>query len=426
MANQEKQKVVTKKHMARQEREARQTRLIIYGTIAILVVVAILVGLALADVYIITPNRPVAVVNGEKISAEDYQARVKFERLQLVNQFASTLQFMQSFQDESTASYFQNSLQQIAFQLTPEVHGPDVLNTMIDDVLVHQEADRRDITVSETEIDEYVAEAFGYFPNGTPTPEPTSETFPTSTLSSQQLTLVPQTPTAVVTETVEVEPTPTTAIVAEPTEALPTPTVYTEDAFKQNYDDAMKTYKQSVGISEKEFRAIVRTEILRRKLADEITKDLPQEEEQVWARHILVDTEEEAQDVLARLEAGEDFAALAIELSTDTGSGANGGDLGWFGSGQMVAPFEEAAFALDIGEISEPVQSDFGWHVIQVLGHETRPLDNATFEQKKQTAFSDWLDSQHATADIEQDDTWVSVYPESPVIPPEYLAAIGQ
>jgi len=426
MANQEKQKIVTKKHMARQEREARQTRLIIYGTIAILVVVTILVGLALADVYIITPNRPVAVVNGEKISAEDYQARVKFERLQLVNQFASTLQFMQSFQDESTASYFQNSLQQIAFQLTPEVHGPDVLNTMIDDVLVHQEADRRDITVSETEIDEYVAEAFGYFPNGTPTPEPTSETFPTSTLSSQQLTLVPQTPTAVVTETVEVEPTPTTAIVAEPTEALPTPTVYTEDAFKQNYDDAMKTYKQSVGISEKEFRAIVRTEILRRKLADEITKDLPQEEEQVWARHILVDTEEEAQDVLARLEAGEDFAALAIELSTDTGSGANGGDLGWFGSGQMVAPFEEAAFALDIGEISEPVQSDFGWHVIQVLGHETRPLDNATFEQKKQTAFSDWLDSQHATADIEQDDTWVSVYPESPVIPPEYLAAIGQ
>jgi len=426
MANPEKQKKVTKKHMARQEREARQTRLIIYGSIAILVIVAILVGVALVDIYILTPNKPVAVVNGEKISSDDYQARVKFERLQLVNQFISTLQFMQSFQDESMASYFQNSLQQIAFQLTPEVHGPDVLNTMIDDVLIRQEAERQGVTVSEAEIDDYIAEAFGYFPNGTPTPAPTSEPIPTSTFSSQQLTLVPQTPTAVVTETVEVEPTPTTEIAAEPTSAVPTPTVYTEEAFQQNFDEAMKTYRQSIGISEEEFRAIVHTEILRRKMQDEVTQDLPHEEEQVWARHILVDTEEEAQDVISRLEAGEDFATLAMELSTDTGSGANGGDLGWFGAGQMVAPFEAVAFALNIGEISDPVQSDFGWHIIQVLGHETRSIDDATYDQLKQTSFNDWLQSQKDAADIEQDDTWVSVYPETPVIPPEYLAAIGQ
>jgi parvulin-like peptidyl-prolyl isomerase len=291
--------------------------------------------------------------------------------------------------------------------------------------LILQEAERRGITVSEAEVDEYITEIFGYFPDGTPTPVPTSELIPTSTLSPQQLTMVPQIPTAVVTETAEIEPTSTEEVAAEPTEALPTPTVYTEEAFKNNYSDLVKSYK-TVGISENQFRDTLRADILRTKMMDEITQDLPREEEQVWARHILVETEEEAQDVLARLEAGDDFAALATALSTDTGSGANGGDLGWFGPGQMVAPFEEAAFALEIGEISEPVQSDFGWHVIQKLGHETRPVDNAAFEQKKQTTFTEWLDQQRATADIEQDETWQEVYPETPSIPPQYLALIGQ
>ena len=101
MAKLEKPKIVTKKHMARQEREDRQTRLLIYASVSILAIVVILVGIALVDALIITPNKPVATVNGEEITTSDYQAQVKFERLQLVNQFASTLQFMQSFDDES-------------------------------------------------------------------------------------------------------------------------------------------------------------------------------------------------------------------------------------------------------------------------------------------------------------------------------------
>jgi parvulin-like peptidyl-prolyl isomerase len=343
----------------------------------------------------------------------------------MVTQFINTANFMQSFQDEGTASYFQSSLQQISFQLMPSIHGQSVLDIMIEDVLIQQEADRRGITVSEAEMDEYVAEIFGYYPDGTPTPAPTNEPFPTSTLNPQQLTLVPLTPTAVVTETAEIEPTPTEEVAAEPTEALPTPTVYTEEAFEDNYNELVKSYK-TASISEDQFRDTLHADILRTKMIDEITKDLPREEEQVWARHILVETEEAVQEVLARLEAGEDFATLAMELSTDTGSGANGGDLGWFGRGQMVAPFEEAAFALEIGEISKPVQSDFGWHIIQKLGHETRPVDDASYEQMKQTAFTEWLDEQRAAADIEQDDTWQEVYPETPSIPAQYLALIGQ
>lgn len=86
------------------------------------------------------------------------------------------------------------------------------------------------------------------------------------------------------------------------------------------------------------------------------------------ASHILVETEEEALDVIARLEAGEDFAELARELSTDFGSGANGGDLGWFGPGMMVPAFEEAVMSLEEGEISAPVETQFGWHIVTLHG----------------------------------------------------------
>ena len=90
-----------------------------------------------------------------------------------------------------------------------------------------------------------------------------------------------------------------------------------------------------------------------------------QPEEQVRARHILVDTEEEAREIIAELQGGASFEELAVR-SKDP-SGQNGGDLGFFGRGQMVPPFEEAAFALEPGAITEePVQSQFGWHVIRL------------------------------------------------------------
>lgn len=86
----------------------------------------------------------------------------------------------------------------------------------------------------------------------------------------------------------------------------------------------------------------------------------------VKASHILVDTEEEALKVIERVNKGEDFAELAKELSTDTGSGPKGGDLDYFTYTTMVQPFSEAAFAMEIGEVSQPVQSDFGYHIIKL------------------------------------------------------------
>jgi peptidyl-prolyl cis-trans isomerase C len=103
-------------------------------------------------------------------------------------------------------------------------------------------------------------------------------------------------------------------------------------------------------------------------------------EEEVHARHILVESEAEAKEVAERLNKGEDFAALAKEKSKDTN--AEGGDLGFFSRGQMLKPFEDAAFALDVGKISEPVQTQFGWHIIKVEEKRKRPLPS--FDEVKE------------------------------------------
>jgi peptidyl-prolyl cis-trans isomerase C len=118
---------------------------------------------------------------------------------------------------------------------------------------------------------------------------------------------------------------------------------------------------------------------------DDKVKMIPPQDE-IEARHILVDSEAKAKDVLEKINKGEDFAKLAEENSNDPGSKADGGRLGYFTKGQMVKEFEEAAFALRKGEVSKPVQSKFGWHIIKVEDRRTKPLP--AFEEVKDQILS--------------------------------------
>jgi peptidyl-prolyl cis-trans isomerase C len=115
------------------------------------------------------------------------------------------------------------------------------------------------------------------------------------------------------------------------------------------------------------------------KVYDDAVKQMTNEEE-VHARHILVPTEEEAKAILAQLKGGADFATLAKEKSKDPG-GAEGGDLGYFTKEQMVPEFSQVAFRLDKGQISDPVKTQFGWHIIKVEDKRIKPTP--TFEQVK-------------------------------------------
>jgi parvulin-like peptidyl-prolyl isomerase len=196
-----------------------------------------------------------------------------------------------------------------------------------------------------------------------------------------------------------------------------TPTPYTRESFEKNYQDFLSGLEKDIKVSEGQLRSFVEGQMYREKVMEAITKDLPHEQEQVWARHILVESEETAKQVYTRLMAGDDFAALAAEFSTDTSNKDTGGDLGWFSKGAMVAPFEEAAFALEIGEISTPLQTDFGWHIIQGLGHENRALSTSEYEQLKQTEFDKWLEAQRTAAEPQIFDYWRDRVPTEPTIP---------
>lgn len=131
-------------------------------------------------------------------------------------------------------------------------------------------------------------------------------------------------------------------------------------------------------------------------------EDHKSEFEQVRARHILIRTQgspmplkpgakelsdaeglAKAQDLVKQLKAGGDFAALATKESDDTGSAANGGDLSFFKKGQMVPTFEQAAFSMQPGQISDPVKSQFGYHIIKVEAKETKSFDDVKAELEK-------------------------------------------
>ncbi|MFD2236648.1 peptidylprolyl isomerase [Aureimonas populi] len=122
-------------------------------------------------------------------------------------------------------------------------------------------------------------------------------------------------------------------------------------------------------------------EELRARYDEEVAATEPVEE--VHARHILVPTREEAEALITELDGGAEFEALASEHSSDPGSGQRGGDLGFFGPGQMVPAFEAAAYALEPGSYTpEPVESQFGWHIIEVL--EKRMAEPPAFEQVRE------------------------------------------
>jgi parvulin-like peptidyl-prolyl isomerase len=420
-------KIVTKKHIARLERERRQITIIRWISIGAILVVALLLGYGYLKVNVLAAREPVAEVNGEQITTADWQERVRFQRVSLYNQL-STLAFYQQFGMD--VSQQQNQIMS-TLQL-PELVGQQVLDQMVDEALIRQEAAKRGITVSSEEVDEKVQEAFNFFPNGTATPTVTPTEFVVEypTLSSQQLTLYPSTltPTAVMTSTPAPTSTPDRSATATATSTVapPTPTFvpqsptatstpFTLEGFEKEYDESLTTFK-GYEISEKTLRSVYEMDLLRSKLKEELAKDLARTDTQVLVRHILVTDEATAQLVYDQLKAGQDFAKLAADFSTDPGSAANGGYYDWAPASNYVAEFRDATLTQEIGEIGQPVQTEYGYHVIQVIGREELPTTDTQFEQKKESVFEEWLTTARESADIQKFDIWQDRVPTGPVL----------
>ncbi|MDH7487960.1 MAG: peptidylprolyl isomerase [Anaerolineae bacterium] len=158
------------------------------------------------------------------------------------------------------------------------------------------------------------------------------------------------------------------------------------------------------GITPEEFREQLRAELQTEMVIQQVTGSVPDKAEQVHARHILLASEQDAQAALRRIQAGEDFAKVAREMSQDEITRADGGDLDFFPKGMLSVPkeIEDAAFALQPGQVSGIVRSPHGYHIVQVLERQAgRPLPPDVYQAMKQKAFDDWLQQQRAAAQVE-------------------------
>ncbi|RKL62529.1 peptidylprolyl isomerase [Thermoanaerobacteraceae bacterium SP2] len=192
--------------------------------------------------------------------------------------------------------------------------------------------------------------------------------------------------------------------------------------------DALDNYLKQQGMDWKSFEKLLQDQLIINNLKEKLTANVKVSDEdvkkyfdsnkdmfklpspEIRASHILVPTEDEANKVLAEIKAGEDFAELAKKYSTDPGSKDKGGDLGYFGKGKMVPEFEKAAFALKQGEVSQPVKTQFGYHIIKVTGERTSLsfddvkdyIKSNLLTSKKDEEFNKFLDQWQKQSKIEK------------------------
>ncbi len=168
-------------------------------------------------------------------------------------------------------------------------------------------------------------------------------------------------------------------------------------------EEAFDQWLQATGQTRDEYKESLRQAMLTQRVLEAITADIPDAVEQVHARHIVLGSQEESQQVLEMLRAGADFVVLARERSLDLATRDNGGDLGWFPRGLVAPELENVAFALQPGGIGGPILLGDGYHIIQVVERETaRSLSPEAQMDLKLAVFERWLAEQRNAATIER------------------------
>lgn len=413
----------------RGEREAAVNQLVIRISVGIVVVIGVLIAFALAWEFLVVPNRSVATVNGENITVREFRQRVNFERAyvaQQANARYSQLEQQAAQFGMDVNQFVQNDqqLQQWSREISvTDVLGQRVLNDMIDDLLIEQAAEERGIdTTIEVDSDVYdqqVQDFFGYDPTEvaaigldpttTPTPTITPTPFVSPTPTNTPL------PTAVPTDIPETTPEVDAEANADvdPTEVVPatiapSPTP-SQDERRENFETSIDLFRENIREQAEVGNSVIDEFFQRQAIQDALMEELFGAETATYvnARHILVETEDEANAILTALDNGAPFSELARANSTD-GSASNGGELGWGAATGYVAEFRDAVLDAEIGTIVGPVETQFGFHIIQVRAREERDIEGQELERIKRQQFAAWMeDYREANEDnITTNDNW--------------------
>lgn len=441
-----------RQHRSRAEREKLwQRRFTIIAAVLIAISVVVLIAALLFE-QVVRPRQWITRVNSDEIQTSEFEDRVRFARWQ-AGEEVRQLYALTGGNADLIQQYGGTQIQNLR---SPISMGSQVLDTMQEELVLAQGADELGISVDDAAVDqktdEIMAQLVGLRAPGQPTAtttltptltltplvSPTASYTPTATLTATPTaTFTPPAQTATPTAEPTEGPSPTPSLTPTPTETLtPTPTLEsamiqgTIDAARQDfYDDA----QDNVEVPRAVVRDVFYYEALRDAVREHLGQDVAAEELQVNVRHMLfafnpsnpqdttpptdetkADAKARADAALAALQDGEPFADLATAVSNDTGSAAQGGELGWASPDGYVAAFKDAVLNSTIGEIVGPIETEYGYHIIQVQGREVRTLSASEISSRQQQAYTDWLDGLKAVADIEVREDWLERIPEDP------------
>ncbi|MDQ2786034.1 MAG: peptidylprolyl isomerase, partial [Chloroflexota bacterium] len=411
-----------RRRQSRRAREARQRKILLISMSVLGALLLFIVGFGTLRFYYLIPHQVIATVNSHKIIRSDYWKVRRNTLLDRLQQYSFQAQSGQG--DAQQIQLEAQSAQNEIANIRSAPVDPTTLQTMTEDWIVLDGLPGIGVTITPAEVDETVAERFSPIALNSPTPSPTlnptkqatadaatAQATQTSVALEQGATVTAQvnaTGTATASALTPTPNTPPTAT-APPTETpVPTQTPTNQEAratSTASLGDFVKERQKDAGMSLSDYKRLIITPALARQRAREtLEAKTPTHGEEVHAYHILLPTKEAAQSARDRIVGqGQNFQAVATELSTDTTTKPNGGDLGYVPRGILPRPLEDAAFALPVNGVSDPVQTDFGWDIVTVTDHPAdREFEDAVFRQLRDKAFSDWLTAETAKATLKQ------------------------
>ena len=370
---------LNRRQLSRQKKNQRLERILTISAASVFALIILLLGYGATMEYVVKKHQPVAQVGDVKISVQDYQARLRYERAASIlrlRQYQNYLDQLNAQPDANTdsmkslAQQLQSTITGLQMQLAPDpdtaqTFGKQILDQMVEEILARQEAQRRGLTVSDDEVASHIEQMMGYDRDAA----------------------------AAITDT-----TTTTAT----TETTNTVKPMTAEEYQQTYAGFVTQELEANGFSEAQFKQMIRDQLLIGKLKEAMGKEVNPVADQVEAIYLGVGTEEEAQALQKRInEDGEDAEAIMKEFQNDNDDKTTGFQLPWLPAGyldkQLGPEYEKAAFETPVGQASAPLPGPEGndvYYVIYVVAHEQRDLSPELLNQQREDQYTNWLDQQ--------------------------------
>lgn len=404
------------RRVSKSQRETMYQRMLYIGLAVAAGIIALIIGIGAFYEYQIKPNQVLATVNGNEITREDYW---RYQSVTLYSQ-------ARLYEDYALEVTGQQQTQFLTFAAQLDAAREDVwgstdvseatISQMIEDQLYVAAAEDEGVDMSDETLQTYALNTFA--PNDQPLVTP----IPSPTLIPERAEWATQTAEAIQTQEALAMGTPAGATPVAGATPIGTPAaspvaspaseldeapdlanvrVNAEAEFQLFQEDVLDEANMS---TEQYYEMVVKPLVARDAMNAKVINSVQQSAPQVEVQHILVGTEDLAQQVHQRVSGGEDFGDVAESTSIDTITSPTGGNLGWVTDAQLPDAVSEVAFNTAIGETAGPVESEFGWHIVRVLDKDDdRALTETQYSEATQAAQTQWLEAQREAYGVSSD-----------------------